>query len=777
VRRNPTVACLSAVAALAVVAGTVASVLFGAEARRKADALERQTIQLQEQTLAAQDNARRAEENEVSGLLIPIGRNPHKLTDALDTAEVDAVRQLRAAPAPLRLQFLETALRDRETARRIGRRADWVIQAIVGCDRALRADVARLVARRIQEPEAQQEVQLACARLGLALSLADRAWAERSADALLVELRDPLIDRDDYPLLAEALAAVSKRLPPTQAADRVARALDVFLTILRNPMGRAGYSQQLGQALVAISPALDVAAAAGVAEELGAIICPPDSPPVLWPSLSTALAAVCRRLPASDATAHLNRTVDSILARCDATKEKGKAQDLWEAQALATLCGRVDAARASRAAGAILAMLRDRRTMGGDSSEVIFYGLFAPALTRVAERLDAAGGLRAAEELVLLLRRSEDLDVMLPRTGIVETEIEKLRGALVEVCKPLDAAGAAQVAEAMVAAVRDPKTSVLVRVLLADGLASLAGRLTPAQAASLESGLVDSLRADLADAKSRQFRGLLGRALAAACGRPGATGAARAAEALTAAIRDPQTPTEALKPLAAALAVVIGHLPPREASTHAKEAVDVLDSLWRARTASMDRAYLAVAVAAVWPSLGPADAAARAKQAVADLEDAFRDSMAAPTKIYRLGMALAAVYNHLDPAERSVHVNAAVDTLVAARRRPRNDSLTTLQLTGELATLCATLDRPDDFRMADALLAALDDPNVQPSHFVLYEQMFQQVAARLDERDLRRLLEHPLVAGRLQRVLLDVLASSKNRSFRNTWDYLDATGD
>ena len=55
----------------------------------------------------------------------------------------------------------------------------------------------------------------------------------------------------------------------------------------------------------------------------------------------------------------------------------------------------------------------------------------------------------------------------------------------------------------------------------------------------------------------------------------------------------------------------------------------------------------------------------------------------------------------------------------------------------------------------------------------MYETMFKKVAARLDERDLQRLLDHHLAVGRLQRALLDILAGSKNRSFRNTWDYLD----
>src|SRR6516162_6970176 len=173
----------------------------------------------------------------VSGLLMPIGRNRHRRPDPLNTAEADAMRQLRAIPAPLRLQFLETALRDPETARRVGRRADWVVQAIVGCDRALRAELARLVIRHIQEPGAPQDVTLACARLGLALNLADRAWAERSADALFGALRDPLVERDDYPPLAEGLAAVCERLPPDQAADYGARALDVLLTLLRAPAG------------------------------------------------------------------------------------------------------------------------------------------------------------------------------------------------------------------------------------------------------------------------------------------------------------------------------------------------------------------------------------------------------------------------------------------------------------------------------------------------------------------------------------------------------------
>jgi hypothetical protein len=125
----------------------------------------------------------------------------------------------------------------------------------------VRADVERLVVRRIQERGAPQDVTLACARLGLAVNLGDRAWAERSVEALLGALRDPLIEGYDYPPLAEALAAVRELLPQEQAADYAAQATDVLLARLQERSGRMYVDEQLGQALVAVSPGLDAGAA------------------------------------------------------------------------------------------------------------------------------------------------------------------------------------------------------------------------------------------------------------------------------------------------------------------------------------------------------------------------------------------------------------------------------------------------------------------------------------------------------------------------------------
>jgi hypothetical protein len=416
-------------------------------------------------------------------------------------------------------------------------------------------------------------------------------------------------------------------------------------------------------------------------------------------------------------------------------------------------------------AEAILAILGDGEGAGPVRHEFIRDPSIAAALPAVAGRLDPPGCLRATEGLVLVLRKS----------GSIITTTEMLRTALVSLCRRLDAAGAARVADAIVAAVRDPKTSVEARTLFADALAALSGQLDPAQAAALESALVDSLLANPADARSLLVGRLLARALASVGGRPGAKSTARAAEALSAAIRDPQAQLELLKPLAAALAEVSGQLPPGEAASHARQVVDVLGSLWVARTKPLERASLAEAMAGVWPRLSPAEAAADARRVSAELEEALRDPNAAPIELARLADALTEVCKYLDPPERVVRANGAADTLIAAIRRPRNDVQTIGSLSQALATLCACLDRPGVVRVAHVQIAAFNDLNIERYRFAFHviQNQFKQVAARLDERELQQLLGHPLAAGRLQRAILDVLGGLKNRSFRNTWDYLD----
>src|SRR5262249_55538339 len=258
------------------------SLLFALEAGRQADLATARAGKLEEQTRVAEENEEKATQILVSSWLRAIGRNPRPLTSALDAVEGDVVRQLRAAPAHIRLQFLEAALRDPDAAKRVGRRADLTIHAIVGCDRALRTEVEQRIVRRIQEPETPQEILLACARLGLLVNIKDRVWAERSAAAVIVALRDPTPVRNDYLHLAETLAEVCELLPATQACDHATQGIDVFVSILEDRDKLSLLDDQLGQAVVVISPWLDEDAAARAAAALGVGIRQSTSYTVAW---------------------------------------------------------------------------------------------------------------------------------------------------------------------------------------------------------------------------------------------------------------------------------------------------------------------------------------------------------------------------------------------------------------------------------------------------------------------------------------------------------------
>jgi hypothetical protein len=554
--------------------------------------------------------------------------------------------------------------------------------------------------------------------------------------------------------------------------------LTVFLTLLENPERLGLGHQHIGSAIVALAPALDEPTAARAAKLLDTAILKSNRIQFLFPSYAKALAAVCRRLSASEAADHVNPVVDFILREArDITKDKDKVNYSWQVEALGALCGQLDADRASRVAAALITILGDGRTFDDFTDQFISRQHYVAVLTKVAGCLDTPGSLRAAEDLILVLRKGSEIVLSL----------RELRAALGALCRRQDAAGAARVAEALVDAVRDPKTAVLVHVLFVDALTVLADRLTPDQTVALERALVECLLADLTDRKSRRFNGQVAQGLANLCARPGATAATRTAELLVAAIGDPQTPLSTLKPLAEALGEVSGRLPSEKASSHLSRAIKALDSLWAATTSPQDRSSIAEALAALWTRIDSGDAAARAKRTAADLEEALRDSKSQSYDMAVLASALSAVYSHLDPAERSRRANSAADYLVAAVRQPRKNAVTASQLSTALATLCAHQDRRGVVRTADALFDVLDDPSIQPvatglipaTHldvFLVYETLFDKVATRLDEHDLQRFLNQPFAVGRFQRAVLNVLSRSKNRSFRNTWDYLDWRG-
>jgi hypothetical protein len=329
------------------------------------------------------------------------------------------------------------------------------------------------------------------------------------------------------------------------------------------------------------------------------------------------------------------------------------------------------------------------------------------------------------------------------------------------------------VAEAILFAVRNPKTTIEARMIFAHVPAAVGGRLDPGTANALESTLVDVLLADLAATKSLYAGNLLGQALTAVCRLPGAKSAPRVADALSGVICNPQTALEVLQPLAVALLAVNGQVPPKEAASHVSRAVTALDSLWGARTKPLDRAFIAEAQATVWTRLDPTEAAGHAGKVAVDLGGLFRDSKTGTTEHFKLAAVLVVVCEHLGPTERCTRMNAVADPLLVALRQSKNNTSLLIQHWGTLATFCVHLDRPGIDRVIDVFLASMSDLNMQRFLTVSSGDFLKKIAARLDEADLLRLLEHPALPSRLRRAVLDVLGEAKKRSFRNTWDYLD----
>jgi hypothetical protein len=528
----------------------------------------------------------------------------------------------------------------------------------------------------------------------------------------------------------------------------------------------------LGQAVVVISPWLDADAAARAAAALGAGIRRSASFPIVWEPLAKALAAVCQRLPPTEATACVHRTVDLILETGSATPQKDKTNYRFVAGALRPLCGRLDAAGAARVADAILAILGDSEMIDLMNKGLLAHANLAETLTTVADHLDVPRSLRASEDLIRVLRKANRMLKLTPP--------EQMRIALVSVCRRLDAAGVARVAEAVAAAARDPETSVEARNIFADLSVTLGDRLDPARGDALERALVDTFLADLADVKSLRVHPWRapGQSLAAVCGRPGAKSAARAADALTEAICNQQTPIEVLYPLVTALVVVGRQLPPEEAASRANRAVAALDTLWRTRTKRLEHIALAEALGAAWASVDPTEAGARARSVLADLEGLVRDPKLETFEHNRLQQALVVVCGHLDPTEKAGRANALfaaqANILLAVLRESENNAATH-QLAGAIVALCVHLDRPEAVRVFDTLLTDMSNSGRERYPLAFHKEMIKKVISRLDEADLRQILGHTLAAGALRRVILDAVGETRHCFFRDTWDYLDRT--
>ena len=272
--RRPVIALATILAVLVLgIAGTTWGLFRARQEEKAAVASEKKAIDeanaKQAALVTASVERDRAERQLANGLLRPIGFSKNSPAESRSFVDWSAIKE-----SPLKLRVLEIAFEDPETALRIARLADYVVQACVGLSPIRREQAIKLVSARQRDHTADPRIRIAACWLALQLGSADLpAWAEscnylgnpknkcvdqfgefvtfaasRSDPQQVAQLNlEPLIpalekSKDDLvratPL--DALAAMAPRLEPAQAE----RAWDVLLAILeksktRKTVGRA----------------------------------------------------------------------------------------------------------------------------------------------------------------------------------------------------------------------------------------------------------------------------------------------------------------------------------------------------------------------------------------------------------------------------------------------------------------------------------------------------------------------------------------------------------
>jgi hypothetical protein len=226
-RRRPAVAGLLA----AVVVLTVVGAWFGLEAQnaRLNEANERALRAEDARRLSDQARAE-VEDESARSLIDSLGHQEGELT----LIERDALWRLAATRSErLRRRFFNLALTRADTATRLGRRAEWAVQAGVGLDAKRREDVLALVRDRLQNNQAELEVRLACVELGVALEARERAFAQAACQTLV----ESMIKKPDPQLLQHQVHTVvyfTELLDREQGAEVAKKATGPILDVMAN---------------------------------------------------------------------------------------------------------------------------------------------------------------------------------------------------------------------------------------------------------------------------------------------------------------------------------------------------------------------------------------------------------------------------------------------------------------------------------------------------------------------------------------------------------------
>ncbi len=791
-RRDPALAAALAAAALLLVAGTTASTLFGLEARRQAEQARTNLHKAEQNEQAADQALEEVEATLVESLLRPVGQNSTTL--GLDPIEAEALLKLGGlSHEPVRVRFLQTGLRPR-TGRRLGRRADLVIQADVGLDPVRKRRIGRLLAERLRAPDADPEVREACALLGAALRVEEEGFAEEGASVLAESLAKASVAEDVGPLV-EGLTSLASQLTPegagdfaptlvplmskptnsnvqatlprvmaalagrlsTAEADKLARAVVARMGQTAEPYALQALAEDLTPLLARLNAGEADELAAAAARLVVAQVVKNTAAPALE-SLCRGLAAVADRLPAEEA----GKLVPVLVGHAASVQDDLNAIKALEI-GIESAAGRLDAKDAGGAAQALAEQIRGQPH--GFGVEDLCRGLhaltdrlddeeaaarLAPALVAIMDKTEDASGVAALADVTGRLTGRMKADeagklsmdaaravvaAMGKPGGSSPSAMRALTGGLAKLADRLSPEDGDDAAQALLARMARTTNSDELKSL-AEGLAALAGRL-PAERASKRAAaaaqllIAEMARPDFAGANaSIQTMTDAPQGLSALAARLNAEDARTLAQALVAQMARATNP-QVVGAMAEGLGPLLGRLKAEEAGDLAAAAAHSLLAAVD-KPANLDLTPWSHGLAAVAGSLSAEEAGKAAHALVARM-----GAVAEPHLLMSLAEGLGPVLARLEARESERLASAGAQTLIAPMGKSTDPSTVRFLAEG-LTAVAGRLGAAESAAYAEVLLTQLDKPANAPSSHALGGGL-AALAANLSEEEADRL--------------------------------------
>ncbi len=391
-KRNPGVSSLTAAVAASLLIGITTSTFFAVQASRRAfaESLERA------RAVSAEKNMKGLLARGLAKPLDPDGDGK----ETLSIPEAEALWELaRLGETDIGLRFLDEATKDPITLSQLGARSEPALIAAVGLDTNKRESAARLLNKRLGDPNLplQSKVDLAF----VALEIADRASpeTEQQCGFLIQGLLGNFLD--EHKAWRTRLIELSERIDPSIAAKTLAEVLkrttDAGATsALWGVRSGPNFGPSLASSLSKLSgrmEPLEAVRVCGQAAETLAEALERETSTYARSSLASAMSELSGRMDPTEAARICSQAAKTLAEAFGSETDPGARSSL--ASAISKLAARMDSIEAARicsqAARSLAEAFGSETDPGARSS-------LASAISKLAARMDSIEAARICSQ-------------------------------------------------------------------------------------------------------------------------------------------------------------------------------------------------------------------------------------------------------------------------------------------------------------------------------------------------------------------------------------------